>query len=280
MPIVTFCNNGSRETGNTSSAIAIATYMSIKHNMKILLVSTNFNEPTVKESYWETRKQGAFLDRRKSTEVMQSGIEGLNRMITSGKIEPRIIRDYTRVILKERLDVLVGFEGTITEYKELQDKYAAIILEANKYYDMVFVDLDKRLKKEVKNEIINITNVYIYTTNQKVSDIQKLTESIEENDKIDKRDVIILLTRYNQNLKINAKNVSRAIVRQRNAVNTVPYNGKFYESMQDGKVVDMFLQWFNLKNKKDPNFIFLKELENTIDNILRKWEEIKIRKHM
>ena len=280
MAIVTFCNNGSKETGNTTSCIAIATYMAIKHNIKVLLISTGINENTMKESFWPPLKNKKILDKRRNTEIMQNGIEGLNRMVSSSKIEPRIIRDYTRVILKDRFDVLLGMDGTTTEYNELQDKYPPIVNVANQFYDMIFVDLDKRLRKDVKIQMMKISDILIFTSNQKVNDIQRLMYDLEQNKGIDKRNTLIVLGRYDENLKSNAKNLARTVLKQRTPLNTVPYNGGFLESMQEGRVIDVFLSWRNLKNKRDPNYIFIEELERTIDSINNKWEEVKILRGM
>ena len=47
MSIVTFWNNEKEQTGKTASIVAIATYMAIQHNYKVLLISTSLNDKTV-----------------------------------------------------------------------------------------------------------------------------------------------------------------------------------------------------------------------------------------
>ena len=48
MSIVTFCNSSLEQTGKTMSIAAIATYMSIEHNYRILVVSTTNREDALK----------------------------------------------------------------------------------------------------------------------------------------------------------------------------------------------------------------------------------------
>ena len=43
--------------GTTSSCIAFATEIAIQHNMKVLLVSTAFNDSLINESFWQDKKK-------------------------------------------------------------------------------------------------------------------------------------------------------------------------------------------------------------------------------
>ena len=46
--------------GTTSSCIAFATEIAIQHNMKVLLVSTAFNDSLINESFWQDKKKKSF----------------------------------------------------------------------------------------------------------------------------------------------------------------------------------------------------------------------------
>lgn len=280
MPIITFKGNGIKETGNTSSAIATATYMAIEHNMKVLLISTSLNEDTIKESFWpETVKKSILPKTQVQTiSAIQSGIEGLSRMVTSSKIEPRIIKDYTNVVLTGRYDVLLGITGDRTQYKEIQINYPKVVSVANQYYDMVIVDLDKRILPQIQEEILKITDVVVMTTCQKVRDITKLNEFIEKTEYLGEKNTLITIGRYDDYLKCNAKNVTRNIFRRRKTINTVPYNGKYYEAMQEGTVIDLFLNWLRVKNKKDHSYFFLTEVQRLAESINEKWEEVRMKR--
>lgn len=56
MAIVSFWNNSKKETGQTYSAVAIATEMSIEHNYRILEISTGFQDKTTERCFWEEKR--------------------------------------------------------------------------------------------------------------------------------------------------------------------------------------------------------------------------------
>ena len=52
MSVITFVNNLDEETGKTMSFVAIATYMAIHNNNKILIISTTNKEDKIKNKYY------------------------------------------------------------------------------------------------------------------------------------------------------------------------------------------------------------------------------------
>ena len=280
MPIITFKGNSTRETGNTSAAVAIATCMSIEHNMKILLISTSLNDDTIKECFWSegSKKVVTQNAKLKSVPTIQSGIEGLSRMISSSKIEPRIIKDYTKVVLTGRFDILLGYTGEKIQYKEIQENYPQVISVANQYYDMVIVDLDNKIQPKTQMEILQLSDVIVATTSQKLKELHKLNDYINENNWMNESNILVAIGRYEDYLKCNIKNATRSIFRRRKNINAVPYNGKYYEAMQEGTVIDLFLNLLRMKNKKDHNYFFLQEVQRLAENINEKWEEVRMKK--
>lgn len=119
MAIVTFWNGSNEQVGTTSSAISFAVQSAVQHNIKILLISTSLNNDLIKESFWKenTNKSfGLFPNRTNNyNRIETNGVEGLERLIRSGKISPERITEYTKVLLKDRLEVLLGIYRTRTE---------------------------------------------------------------------------------------------------------------------------------------------------------------------
>lgn len=52
MSIVTFWNDDREQTGKTLTSVAVATRMAIERNNRILLISTSFQDPTMKNCFW------------------------------------------------------------------------------------------------------------------------------------------------------------------------------------------------------------------------------------
>ena len=101
MAIVTFWSNGKEETAKTLSISALATYMAIQRNFKILELSTNYNDTTLENCYWEETKQEA-----RQLVGLGTGVEGLAQAIASNKASPEVITNYTKKKKKNRLEVL------------------------------------------------------------------------------------------------------------------------------------------------------------------------------
>ena len=56
MSVITFWSDGKEETAKTLSLTAIATYMAMEHNARVLVLSTNFKDTTLEACFWETGK--------------------------------------------------------------------------------------------------------------------------------------------------------------------------------------------------------------------------------
>ena len=163
MSIVTFWNNGKKETGKTLSVVAIATHMAIEHNYKILVISTGLNDKTLDNCYWQEQKikKSLGLFGPNTNVAMDNGIEGLSKMVKSNKISPENITNYTKIIFKDRLDIMQSFKGSVDRYNELKGDYLDIINIANRYYDLVFVDLDNELGEDLANKILGNSNLIV-----------------------------------------------------------------------------------------------------------------------
>ena len=267
MAVITFYTNGEDQVGNTTSAMALATYLGITKNKRTLLISTSLNDETVRKAFWpEERKRRSGLFGPNTQMTVENGIEGLDRIVRSNKISPDIITDYTKVALKDRLEILLGYKGDKETYKEIQKRYVQIIILASKYYDNVIIDLDKKLEENIKIEILSTSDIIIGMTNQKVDNINKLAKEISEGELLKDINTLVVFGRYDDKSKYNAKNVTRSMLKQRNIINTIPYNTLLLESTQEGAIIDMFLGFLRLKGR-DENTFFMDELKRLSEDI-------------
>ena len=275
MSIVTFYNSAREQTGQTMSAIAMTTNMAIQHNVKILLISTSLNDDTIKNCFWH--EKGNLLSGIFGTNVNlvnQSGIEGLDRVVRSNKISPDIIKDYTKVVLKNRLEVLLGTTGTDEQHSNISNQYMEIIMQASKYYDFVFVDLDRNLSGKVKREILKYSDILLPIVSQNLSTLQNNIDFFKKVPEISMQKAIFTIGKYSDKTKYNAKNISRNILKSRDLINTIPYNTLLFEAMQEGRMVDLLLDFARLKGK-DENTEFLSELTRLGTDIKNKLSLIR-----
>lgn len=278
MAVVTFYTNGKEETGNTVSAMALATYMGITKNKKTLLISTALNDNTIREGLWPNKvKKMSGLFGPNTNAVADNGIEGLDRVIRSNKISPNIITDYTKVALKDRLEILMGYSGSEEQYKMIQEQYPQIVALASRYYDMVIIDIDKGLELKTQREILNLSNVVIAMTTQNMSRFNNLVKTISQGVILNPTNTLIALGKYDDKLKYNTKNISRNVLKQKEIINAIPYNSILFEAAQEGLVIDMFIKFLSLKIR-DENSVFLDEIKKLDEDIEKKVKNLQMRK--
>ena len=264
--------------GTTSSSVAFATELAIQHNIKVLLISTSLNDSTIRDSFWPAKKKNhfsLFSGSIKMKEVETSGIIGLDRMIRSNKLTPEIITDYAKIVLTNRLEILLGVEGDENQYNLVKEKYSQIISLAGKYYDMVIVDLDNKVGRQTEIDILNTSDIVVALVPQRAKEIEKIQKIINERTILNEQKAIMVIGKYMENTKYNAKNITRNLLKKKDIISTIPYNNLFFEATQEGTVIDLFLNFMRIK-EKDENYNFVQELRNLNEIIKEKIEMIQI----
>lgn len=263
--------------GVTSSAIAFATQISIEHNIKVLLITTSFKDSLIKDSFWQERKKkfSLFSGSTRGKEVETSGIVGLDRMLRSNKITPDIITDYAKIVLTNRLEILLGVDTDEEQYNQVKEKYAQIINLAGKYYDMVIVDLDKRVGKQAEIDILNTSDIVVSLIPQRAKKIEKIQKMIDEGKILNEQKTVLTIGKYMENTKYNAKNITRNLLRKKDIISTIPYNNLFFEATQEGTVIDLFLNFMRIK-EKDENYNFVSEIKSLNEVIKGKIEILRM----
>ena len=277
MSIVTFWNGTTEQVGTTSSSIAYATYLSIQHNIKVLLITTSFNDSLINDSFWPEQKNKTFnlFGGNHKQEVETNGIIGLDRMIRSNKISPDIITDYAKIVLANRLEIIVGVKNDRDQYNAVKDKYAQIITQAGKYYDMVVVDLDRSVGKQAEIDILNTSDIVVPLVPQRAKKIEEIKELIDKGEILKEKNTVMAIGKYMSESKYNAKNITRSLLKRKDIINTIPYNNLFFEASQEGTVIDLFLNIMRVK-EKDINYTFVDELKKLNDAIKIKIEMLKM----
>ena len=281
MSIVTFYNNNIEQTGKTMSIAAIATFMSIEHNYRILIISTTNKEDNLINCFWEEKKKRRNLGifgPNANLEV-QNGVEGLTRIIRSNKITPDIITNYTKVVFKDRLEVLLGsnqVERNSPELQNIEKTYPEIIKSANKYYDLVFVDLDENVDEETKTSILDMSDVTVVNLSQRLRSINKFAETKVNTNRLKDRKKLILIGRYDKYSKYNSKNITRYLG-EKNQLLTVPYNTLFMEASEEAGVPDLFLRFRKMAETEDVNGFFISEIRRASENIIYRLQDLQMK---
>ena len=277
MAIVSFWSNGKEETAKTLSIVSIATNMEIEHNYKILLMSTNYNDDTLESCYWEKEKK----EKKIITDIMpsqghvlDSGIEGLSKLINSNRATPEDITNYTKIVFKDRLEVLLSIRSSsYDEYLRLRSLYVDILKNANKYYDLIFVDVNKGLDNEFIRNILEMSDLIITNLTQRKKIIDSFMEIKAKEKLFRKKNNMLIIGRYDRFSKYTAKNIAR-YMNEKNEICVIPYCTLFFEACNESKVADFFLRLKNI-DETDRNAIFIREVNNATEVIDYKLKDLK-----
>ncbi|MBR6033185.1 MAG: hypothetical protein IKP28_00275 [Clostridia bacterium] len=262
MAIISFWSNGKEETAKTLSISAIATYMAIERNFKILVLSTNYNDSTLENCYWEQQVS----DVRRHIVGLGTGIEELAKAIVSHKSSPEIVTNYTKTVFKNRLEVLPSIKtSNYQEYDSLRSVYPEILRTADQYYDLIFVDLNKGIDNVNVREVLEMSELVVVNLTQRLSIINDYID-LKMSDPLFRRgNIMTLIGRYDKFSKYNSKNIARYL-KEKN-VCTVPYSTLFFEAANEGKVADFFLRFRNV-DENDRNATFINEVRRATENII------------
>ena len=254
MSIITFWSNGREQTGKTLSIAAITTHMAIEHNYKILVISTAYKDSTLDRCFWEEKKvkRNLGLFGPNTNIALEEGIVGLNKIMNSNKLSPENITNYTKIIFKDRLEILPSFKGDITEYKELVKSYPDIINLANNYYDLVFVDLDMNMDNAVADIILKNSNLVIANLSQRLTSINSFIQIREEVPILNSKKSLILIGIY------------------------LDISSLFFEACEEAKVPDLFLRLRKV-DEEDRNNFFISEVKRVSENIIYRLQDLQMK---
>lgn len=278
MSIITFWGNNKKSVGQSLSAGAVAMYMAMEHNYKCLLLSTQYEDNAYERAFGVTAHTKSFLRnilKGKDT-GLDSGIEGLTKMAVSNRLSPELIPNYTKVAIKT-LEVLTGprqIDDT-TDYEKILNSYKSLISNASKYYDMVFVDLNKTLELPQTRVILEMSDLIIVDIEQKMEKINEFVELREQEPILQGKNVMLIINKYDKFSQYNTKNITR-MLGEKKEIFSVPYNTLYFEAAEEGGVVDLFFR-IRKVDEADRNAFFIQELRRATDAIIYKLQELHMR---
>ena len=285
MAIIAFWSEEKNETGQTLSMVALSTYMDIEHNYRILNVSTNFRDSTLEDCYWNYKQDNTVANTIANTITgsgnvgttgFESGIEGVVKLINSNRTSGCNLKDYSRVIFNDRLDILCSPKTTdYNEYYEIAKKYPDILRLANSQYDLVFIDISKKMDREEVNDILEVADVIVMNITQKLAIINKFSKLREENKFFKNNNIILNIGRYDIYSKYNVTNIARFLKMKRGITN-IPYNTLYFEVCSEGRVSEFFWKMRKL-DEDDRNYVFVQDVANMSKELIYKLQELQMR---
>lgn len=274
MPIITFWSNNEKAIGQTVSACSAATVMAMEHNYKVLLISADYNNKAIENCFGSQESNKEIIKSliKRPQINLDSGINGLLKLADSNRVTPDIIHDYTKIVFKNRLEVLYS-PADIQEVQTntILEKMKNIILNASKYYDQVFVDLKKGLRYNEQLEILKLSDVIVTNIPQGTKTIEEFLQNQETQKMLNK--IVWNICRYDEKSKYNTKNLTRTILKKQ-AIYETHYNTLVLEASQEGTIAELLLRFKTLKDE-DNNTLFISKIEELNEGILLKYQETR-----
>lgn len=238
MAIVTFWNNGKAETGQSMILASTATVLALNYNYKILMINTKHNDKSLEYAFDTKNNINAIFTKGKTD--LETGLSGVAKAIMSNKTSPEIIKNYTKIIFNN-LELLTDKNVSKEDFDRYIVHIKDIIKLANRFYDMVFVDLDDSIEDTTTKQILEFSNVDIVTLPQNINRLDDFMEEKANNNILKDDRILVAIGKYDEKSKYNEKNVSKYIKQKR--VFKVPYNTVFSMDAPEGKVADYFIKF-------------------------------------
>ena len=277
MAIITFWSGMRRSNGQTLATVATATQMAVEHNLRCLMINASFDDDSMERCFWSAKQKAAaasFLETKGKLDI-GSGAEGLVSAVASNKTTPEIISNFTKVVFKDRLDVLPGLKTKIfADFEKSMMLYKDLINAANKYYDVVFVDLPKGLDRDFIKSILDMSSLIVYTLPQNLAIIDNYIEDVKKYDVLKKGNIMPLVTDAFEQSKYNAFNI-RKYIGHKQAIGLIPVNVAFMEAASEAGVSNLFIKARLSSNKSDPNVLFVKAVDDFCKKLIQKLQELK-----
>lgn len=277
MPIVTFWSNSEKTIGQTVAASVAATVMAMERNYKILLVSVDVNNDSIENCFGSQQSNKNIIKNIISTPKinLDTGTNGLIKMAKSNRVTPELIKDYTKIIFKDRLEILYSSTNEEIPINEQIECYKNIILNANKYYDYVIVDLKKGLRYTEILDILELSNVIVLNTEQGIKTLEEFNLNSNVRKFMNSYKVIWNICKYDTKSKYNIKNLNRTVWKKQPIYN-IPYNTLLFDASSEGKLPEMIVNITTIKSEDDSKELF-NEANKLIEGIMLRQQELQMR---
>ena len=267
MAIITFWNDGKAETGQSMTIAAVATTLAIDYDYRILMINTKYNDPSLERAFESKNTVNSMFAKGKMD--LDTGISGIAKAIMSNKTSPEIITNYTKIILKN-LELLTEKKITKEEFERYIQYLKDIIKLANRYFDIVLVDLEGSIESQEVKQILEMSTVRVVTLAQNLNRIDDFVEQRDKEQILREPNKIISIGKYDGKSKYSVKNVSKYI-REKNVFG-IPYNTMFSMDAPEGKVADYLIR-FRRVNQTNVNAEFVNSIRRETQEIIKMIKE-------
>lgn len=251
-------------SGCTHTAIAVTSLLGITHNISSLLIDANSNAKKIASSftyYDDLINTNGFND-------TNLGMNAIMRLIKSNKLSPDIIQNYSKPVLKGRLDILYSaIANTAVEERENVLSMSLIAKNADTLYDLVFIDLPKDPSDEGVMKVLASADIIVCVFPQEIEKLNNILKKINSIDEIKDKQKIYVIGNYEASSKYNIFNIKMKY-KIPEPTYVVPHNYLFADACNDGDVANFMFKNLNAADK-DYNGEFIIKTTQIVEEIIK-----------
>lgn len=250
--------------GVTSNTAAVASILGLEYQIKTLVSQPQWSDHTLEHAF----KNSITKYNREFVGLTGSGLDNLERVVRSNKLERDSIKNNSLLVEPDRLDFLKGSEKiSRDEFEEAYQIYENIYKRSNDYYQAVLLDVHSGLNSKVSEALLSQSDLIVVCINQNISILEKyFTERAYWPQYLQEKPHILLIGQYDSNSKYKVRNITNKY-RYKGKVFTLPYNTEFRDYFNDGDIKGFFSK-YRAGSKYDPNFAFIEEVRKLSRTIL------------
>ncbi len=262
---ITFWSPVHGQTATTSNLSSVLTYLALNYNFSNLAMRNHFIKSTL-----ETQ----FLDKEylNNISLMDTGLDALYRQLMNQTIDTDMLSNYTTMILKRRLDLLIGTYGTNKEIynKNFLQTIEELLKLSDSAYDFTFIDASSGVENELTQKILLSSDLIVININQNKNVLDDLFDNENYRNFYKKMEdkILFIVGMYDNCSKFNLSNICRLYKIKKDKISFIPYNRQFADYSNEGKVVEFIINNMN-STKNDDTYLFISQLDDCVNKIFK-----------
>ncbi|MFJ2047215.1 hypothetical protein ACIOBL_26805 [Paenibacillus taichungensis] len=250
--------------GVTSATAALAAFIASEYDVRTLVSQPQRTDGDMERFFNKTINQY----NRQFFAVSGMGLDSLERVAKSSKLERNSVKNYTLMIERNRLDLLWGSERLNRPQQGSIEAVNMVFRMAAEYYGIALLDARSGQDNEVSDSLIEDADLVIICVNQNISVIEKYFDDQRRNwpSTLDQKPHLLLMTQYDPYSKYKIKNIANKY-KFKAPILTVPYNTSFKDHLNDGDIKGFFAR-NRFVGSNHENHFFIQEVSRAAKTIL------------
>lgn len=249
------------QCGTTLNSALLSSYLAVNSKHKILLTNTQYTKSNLETAFLKDNNNNNY-------DVFNDiGIDSVYRLAQSNKLTKDNISNYSKVLIKDKLDLLVGSKKSTDKlFNEILSEMDYILECMKESYNLIMFDVNSGLENSMTKAVLDESDVIIVNLNQNVKLLKDFFEHYLELFK--DKNLILVLSNYDDDLSLTKRYVKKLFSAKRH-IYSIPYMTELKESHNNSNILKLISHnKLDLIDKDDKFFILMNELHVICEDIL------------